>query len=339
MCIGANPLILEVGMDVTVGTFNLNNLFSRFNFRAEVEAILPNGQDGQLTSTYVFEDPEKVRIRTYKGKLVKGISHEEQVTLARRIVGMDLDVLAVQEVEDIDTLRFFVARHLGESYRHLSLIEGNDPRLIDLAVLSKFPVGAVTSWQHAVHPEEPGERVFSRDLLEVDILDPRDPDRPLLTVFNNHLKSQFVEHTMDPLAGKALADRRRTLQAQTIARIVAARTRPDGRFIVLGDMNDTPESATLAPLAAPSAQLTLKEALASPEETREPKPDDPPPPASGSWTHRFKESGKHARYELFDQIWLSPSLQSRFRSAHIDRRTKHAGDGSDHDPAWVVLDF
>ncbi|MEJ8645446.1 hypothetical protein WKI68_37945 [Streptomyces sp. MS1.HAVA.3] len=46
-------------MDVTVGTFNLNNLFSRFNFRAEVEAILPNEQDGELTSTYVFEDPRR----------------------------------------------------------------------------------------------------------------------------------------------------------------------------------------------------------------------------------------------------------------------------------------
>ncbi|MFD0007941.1 hypothetical protein ACFVJ4_36805 [Streptomyces sp. NPDC127178] len=72
----------------------------------------------------------------------------------------------MQEVEDIDTLRFFVAQHLGGAYPHLSLIEGNDPRLIDIAVLSKFPVGAVTSWQHAVHPDVPGERVFSRDLLE-----------------------------------------------------------------------------------------------------------------------------------------------------------------------------
>lgn len=326
-------------MDVTVGTFNLNNLFSRFNFTAEVQEILPTGPEGQLTSSYVFKDPEQVRIRTYKGKLVKGISPEEQDMLARRIIGMDLDVLAVQEVEDIDTLRFFVAQRLGHAYPHLSLIEGNDPRLIDLAVLSKFPVGAVTSWQHAVHPGIPGERVFSRDLLEVEILDPRDPDRHLLTVFNNHLKSQFVEHTVDPVEGRKRNDHRRTLQAETIARIVAARTRPDGRFVLLGDMNDTPDAPTLAALASPTPQLTLEEALAHPVETRPPKADDPPPPASGSWTHRFKESGRPARYELFDQIWLSRSLTSRHKSSHIDRRTKHAGDGSDHDPAWVVLEF
>lgn len=326
-------------MDVTVGTFNLNNLFSRFNFRAGIEDIQPIRADDELTSSYVFDDPEKVRVRTYKGKLVKGKDPEDQELIAKRISTMDVDVLAVQEVEDIDTLRFFAAQHLGHAYEFLSLIEGNDPRLIDLAVLSKFPVGAVTSWQHAVHPEAPGERVFSRDLLEVEILDPRDTDRPLLTVFNNHLKSQFVEHGLDPEEGKAAADARRRRQAESIARIVAARTRPDGRFIVLGDLNDTPDAPTLAPLATPSPQLTLKEALDHPQETRQPKADDPPPPPSGSWTHRFKESGQPAHYELFDQIWLSKSLTSRHKSSHIDRRTRHGGDGSDHDPAWVVLDF
>ncbi|WP_160159290.1 endonuclease/exonuclease/phosphatase family protein [Streptomyces sp. SLBN-118] len=322
-----------------MGTFNLNNLFSRFNFHAEISDVHPVGADGQLTSSYAFDDPEKVRIRTYKGKLVKGKDPEAQKVIARRIGEMDLDILAVQEVEDIDTLRFFVTQHLGSAYPHLSLIEGNDPRLIDLAVLSKFPVGAVTSWQHAVHPDVPGERIFSRDLLEVHILDPRDPDQHLLTVFNNHLKSQFVDPATDREEGKRLADERRTRQVDTIVRIVGERTRPDGSYVVLGDMNDTPDAPTLAKLAEPTHQLTLTEALAHPEETRQPKPDNPPPPASGSWTHRFKEAGQPAKYELFDQIWLSKSLTTRHKGSHIDRRTRHSGDGSDHDPAWVVLDL
>ncbi|MFI8638559.1 endonuclease/exonuclease/phosphatase family protein [Streptomyces chartreusis] len=331
--------ISEVTMHVAVGTFNLNNLFSRFNFQAEISAAHPVDDEERLTSSYVFDDPKRVRIRTYKGKLVKGIDPEEQKVLARRISEMDLDVLAVQEVEDIDTLRFFVAQHLDGAYPHLSLIEGNDPRLIDVAVLSKFPVGAVTSWQHAVHPDVPGKRVFSRDLLEVQVLDPRDPDKHLLTVFNNHLKSQFVDRATDLEEGKRLADELRTRQADTIVRIVGERTRPDGRYIVLGDMNDSPDAPTLAKLAERTDELSLTEALAQPEETREPKPDNPPPPASGAWTHRFKESGQPAKYELFDQIWLSKRLTARHLSSHIDRRTNHGGDGSDHDPAWVVLDL
>jgi hypothetical protein len=63
------------------------------------------------------------------------------------------------------------------------LIEGNDPRLIDVAVLSKLPLGAVTSWQHAVHPGNPGERVFGRDLLEVEVLNSARTER-LFTLFN-----------------------------------------------------------------------------------------------------------------------------------------------------------
>ena len=83
--------------------------------------------------------------------------------------------------------------------------------------------------------------------------------------------------------------------------------------------------------------LELVDGLADPQETR-PAKADTPPPASKAWTHRFKESGEPARYELFDQIWLSPSLAPRLEEAFIERRTKHSGDGSDHDPAWVVLD-
>ena len=42
---------------------------------------------------------------------------------------------------------------------------------------------------------------------------------------------------------------------------------------------------------------------------------------------------------LMDQIWLSPSLAPKLTGAFIDRRTKVGGDGTDHDPTWVVLDL
>jgi endonuclease/exonuclease/phosphatase family metal-dependent hydrolase len=322
-------------VDVSVGTFNLNNLFSRFNFEAQVDAIVEDDPDSGLTATYTFNDPERFRLRTYQGRLVHGKNPADQDTIAARIATMDLDVLCAQEVEDIDTLRFFAAQHLGGSYRFLVLVEGNDPRLIDLAVLSKLPLGPVVSHQHAVHSEAPGEAVFSRDLLEVDILHPTKGTR-LLTVFNNHLKSQFVPFDQDPVAGKEANDTRRRRQAETVERLVAARTRPDSRYLILGDLNDPPEAPSLAAIAA-SEQLKLVNGLAQPTETRPPKADVPPAPASGAWTHRFKESGQPAHYELFDQIWLSPALAARQTGAFIDRRTKHGGDGSDHDPAWVTL--
>jgi exonuclease III len=44
-------------------------------------------------------------------------------------------------------------------------------------------------------------------------------------------------------------------------------------------------------------------------------------------------------YRLFDHIWLSQALAERFANPMIDRRTKHGGDGSDHDPAGIDLDL
>jgi hypothetical protein len=86
---------------------------------------------------------------------------------------MDVDVLALQEVEDVGTLRNFVRDYLDNAYRHIVLIEGNDPRLIDVALVSKLPLGQATSWQHARHKSEPTSLpIFSRDLLEVDVLAP-----------------------------------------------------------------------------------------------------------------------------------------------------------------------
>jgi hypothetical protein len=322
-------------MEVSVGTFNLNNLFSRFNFRARVEALPEEERD--VTVSFEFTEDGDYWFRTFRGRLIQPMPIEQAQTLAGRIQTMDLDVIAVQEVEDIEALRDFNREFLGGLYANAVLVEGNDPRFIDVGVLSKadFPIGAVTSWQHRVHPQDPSRRVFSRDLLEVEILDRR-RTRRLFTVYNNHLKSQFVMPGDDPAVATPAANLQRTRQAEVVARIVEERMRPDSRFLVLGDMNDTPESQPLQALFTPA--LRLVNGLADPEETRPAKADQPPP-ASEAWTHRFKEGGLPARYELFDQIWLSPSLAGRQTGAFIERRTRHGGDGSDHDPAWVVVDL
>ena len=283
-------------MEVKVGTFNLNNLFSRFNFSAEVSPATAASAEVEAVTTFNFEDPTAIRFREYRGRLVQGKPAAERETIASRILAMDLDVLAVQEVEDVDTLRAFVSGELGSAYRYSVLIEGNDPRLIDLGVISRLPIGAVTSWQHAVHPEVPGDPVFSRDLLEVEIFNTGRSKR-LFTLYNNHLKSQYVPFGEDPVLGKQKADNQRRRQAETVKKIVEDRNRPDGRFIIVGDLNDTPESDCLAPLV--QSTLDLVDGLQNPAESRPPRPDTPPP-ASARWTHRFKESGVPAHYELFD---------------------------------------
>lgn len=321
-------------MNVTVGTFNLNNLFSRFNFTASISAL--KKPTSALSVKYEFTDGESYRIRTFKGKLVKAKKAKDTKKIAERILAMDVDVLAVQEVENIDILKEFNRKHLGGLYDYQVLIEGNDPRLIDVGVLSKLPIGAVTSFQTAIHPDKPESRAFGRDLLEVEILNPA-RSKTLFTLYNNHLKSHFGDDD-DNGQGKVENDTRRRRQAETIQRLVADRMRTNARYVIVGDMNDGPEDDPLAAMMTIEGN-TLVNALANPVETSPAKAEkNGHDPASPAWTHRFKKSGQPPEHKLFDQIWLSPKLAEGMGQAFIDRRTKHGGDGSDHDPAWVELD-
>ncbi len=321
-------------MDITVGTFNLNNLFSRYKFTAEVEIVQAGGIEVDGSVRFTFAEPLGYMLRTYSGRLVQAKPAQERKIVADRIRAIDVDVLAVQEVEDIGVLRQFALEDLAGIYPHQVLVEGNDQRLIDVGLLSRYPIGSVTSWRFAVHPEEPNGPIFSRDLLEVEILD-HQRKRRLLTVFNTHLKSNYIRWDEDPAVAIPHIVTRRRRQAESIAAIVAARTRPGSSYVVTGDMNDGPASATLAAFRAAG----WVDGLASPQETRPAKREQRAADTAShpAWTHRYKPRGAAPQFELYDQVWLSPALARKQTAAWIDRRTRHAGDGSDHDPAWVTV--
>lgn len=313
---------------LSVGTFNLNNLFDRWNFQGALQALDEGPRD--VAATYVFDDPEHRRLQVdSRGALVTAKDPADSARVAERLLAADVDVWILQEVEHVDALRQFNREHLGAAYRHAMVIDGNDPRFIDVGVLSRLPLGGVTSWQRAVHPTDPGRLVFSRDLVEVEVLDER--GRRLLTVFGTHLKSKYVDwRDPDAAAARAEADALRRRQAETATRIIAARTRPDGRYLLCGDMNDTPAAQPLASFA----EHGLVDALEQPTEVGSITTIDPP--ADPAWTSTHKPSGDPRTFDLIDQIWLSPRLAQRLEGSFIGRRTK-LHDGSDHDPAWVRL--
>lgn len=323
-------------MHVSIGTFNLNNLFSRYNFEAEIAALPPH-EAGGIELTFSQGD---VHARTFMGRLVNAKDPTSTADIARRIREMNVDVLAVQEVEHIEILREFNRDQLGGLYPHIALIEGNDPRMIDVGVLSKLPLGPISSHQTATHPEAPQERVFSRDLLAVRVLNAQGDK--LFTLYNTHLKSHFVPSGEDQESGAIRANARRRRQAETIARILSTEERRGAKFLLVGDMNDPPDGTALAPMLVIDGEPLIS-GLAFAMETRPAKPETPgqgPGPTSTIWTHRFNAPGAAPpAYELLDQVWLSRALGPCLQSAHIDRRTKHGGDGSDHDPAWVVLNL
>jgi hypothetical protein len=52
-------------MQVAVGTFNLNNLFSRFDFRADVSTASASTVKVEERTSFSFDDPSGFKLRTY----------------------------------------------------------------------------------------------------------------------------------------------------------------------------------------------------------------------------------------------------------------------------------
>lgn len=168
---------------------------------------------------------------------------KELVALGEAMRHINADVIALQEVENKEVLGQFRDRYIRElGYREMVLIEANDPRGIDVALISRYPVVDVKSHKDVRFPVPgQGEQGFSRDLLQVRI---QGPNNYLFTAFVVHLKSQH---------GAEQADAKRRAEAEQINRIVGQfqRQNPRENVVVLGDFNDTVETHEIAPLVNP----------------------------------------------------------------------------------------
>lgn len=167
------------------------------------------------------------------------VNEARQKRCAAVLRELNADIVAVQEVENRFLLEQFVEQHLsGMGYR-VVLVEGNDSRGIDCALLSKLPIRAVTSYQHRQFPGADGMlQHFQRDLLRVSLGGDFAGD-----VYVVHLKSQH---------GDEAADIVREAESAEIARILEenAAGREDYRAVVIGDFNEVPELPTITNLIA-----------------------------------------------------------------------------------------
>ena len=355
---------------IRVATFNLNNLFDRFNFHARVSGsprvtstfiwrldanrdVLPPLENGPQTDeegAILIEGEAPVRIEfSPQGRVVLPKPDRHRDALLNRIDRMNADIVAVQEVENITALLTFNAG-MDAPYRYLALIEGNDPRFIDVGVLSRLPIGSAISHRWVPDPANPQNFLFSRDRLAVKILNHARTEQ-LFTIWVGHLKSKFVDPRITDPDEIATAqqdnDGKRTRQAQAMHDIIDAHHGDNDPFIVCGDFNDHPGSAPLQPLL--QSNLPIQDVFHDGVQVDFERPEGEGPrisnpedqPQNENWTHRHARSNEPDAYERFDQILLSQSLQPMQADALIQRRThwskNHAG--SDHDPVYVDLDL
>ena len=150
--------------------------------------------------------------------------------LAAVLLRLDADVVVLQEVEDAGVLGRLAGR---TGYPEARLVEGYDPRGIDVAALSRLPVDAYVS--HLGERDPLGRPLWPRDCVEVHL---RAPGRPLVVVASHFSSSLSDDGT------------RRAWQAARLREIAdgVRRARPGALVLAGGDLNDTPGSAALAPL-------------------------------------------------------------------------------------------
>jgi len=173
----------------------------------------------------------------------------ELEALAQSIESLGADVIAMEEVENRDYLARFVDVFLPNlGYSEVVLFEGNDTRGIDVALISRIPVGEVRSHRHLKFPGSDGsEQHFQRDLLAVT-LEPK--DGPPVQVWVVHLKSKRGD---DDAASSII----RVAEATEIRKLLDAELArdPQARIIVTGDFNDTADSQSIQTIigAGPTA--------------------------------------------------------------------------------------
>lgn len=203
-----------------LATFNVENLFARWRFKAGIDPAAANSR-GWIVDQTLFEE----------------LGVDDKAITGAAVRELAADVLCLEEVENVDTLKHFRAQALGgrTEYPYVAGVDGNDPRLIDVAVLSKLPITRIRSYQHLMDPVAPTTPLFSRDCLEVDIeVDGGQGRSTPVTLFVNHFKSMR--------GGRAATREKRERQAGKVMDIVRDRfgseAPGDRPFVVLGDLND-----------------------------------------------------------------------------------------------------
>ncbi len=233
----------------------------------------------------------------------------EIAAVAQVLRDANADVVALQEVEKAETLETLRGGHLADLYPHSVLIEGNDRRGSDVAILSKYPLKNVVSHRdHTFTRKDNGEDMqFRRDLLRADV---ELPNAPPLRVYAVHFKSKF---------GGEESDRVRTAEASEVARLAREQSAgfPGQNVVVIGDANDTPDSTTGQALISEEGGWGLKDAMATAGKSDH-----------ASFSPRKDQAEKWGAKRI-DYILTSPDMNERLIDAGLFEH-EQAAVGSDH---------
>lgn len=276
--------------ELRVASYNVKNLF---------------GQEADAWSMRPDQKTEPAQVRA----------------LGHVIADIDAEVIAFQEVQNERVLRSLFTRYVNRKLLHRDnrydtfvCIPANDPRGINVALATKRAVrGTVTFHDYEFMSDDDKSMRLSRDLLGVEIF--ATPHYRLL-VFVVHLKSKI---------GGVEAEQRRNRQASEVRLLLEQPMLGgipyiDQDMLLLGDLNDDPNSEAVALLKGEGSSHPLVDVLQNVEP---------------NITYPTYNTGYPP--QRLDYAFASPSITKRTTMPQIHRHDR-AAEASDHYPISVVVE-
>ncbi|MSP24037.1 MAG: hypothetical protein EXR75_02510 [Myxococcales bacterium] len=259
-------------MPLSIATWNVHNLIN-----------------DNLDSGLPFEDVD-AGYQAHKKAVIRALDE------------LSVDIVMLQEVEHqkvLDELN----DGLAKPFAHATLLDGNDPRGVDIAILSRVPLGAVVT-----HKDEKFTKngtnaplySYARDCLEVHL----NYNGREIVLLGVHFKSKDND-----APDKRLAEAQHTRLLADALLADASNT----ALLILGDYNDLPSSLPVEAVAGTVPRFENAAALA---------------PSTDRWSFYY-----NGQYELVDHQFANPVLFDMLDLSSVQiPHTDTTESASDHAP-------